>query len=622
MLFLWFPARQRRLAVRRRPRRFIPRLEALEDRFVPATITWVGPNIGDWDQASNWRGGAVPGPNDDAVIASPDVTVTHLVPVHDDVHSLSSAGAVRLLDGTLSIGDGVLNDLTISGGELDVSSTLETNGQLTWSGGVLGGSGAVYTAGGLTITGPEEKRLDTVFVVNFGRGSWDGGSVRASGGAAVIGTDFVGFTAGGSGSFEPVFYNYGAFFVDASAGVVHMQALYNAGLVDLEGGGLEVGSFIQYGGVIHLSGGSLFSPNTVRLSGGSLTGPGLVGADLVNNADVQAGGLVVLGNYTQTSSGSLEVSLDGVANEQPAPLTVRAVASLAGTLNVGFPGGVVVSPGERFVVLTAATVAGQFDSVHIASPPGGATLTTKYESGAVTLVGAAASSSDSQTQSDLLEEPDDLLASLETNPGTEPLPEVLLHGDIAGAGELSSEFGATGVSGQSSLERRDATPPLGGAAEVAAAHDSASATSAMGGEEPLLVLGDGDGGFTVALEIEPNAEETTSVGDHASALLTGGHPRVAVVSQPGSPVAAVATLLADEGDDAHTATGPSTVEEGSDVNGLLVNPVAAPRRGSTPQPSAAPPASPLVIVGVSALAAANRRRRTPATRQAPSARPV
>jgi hypothetical protein len=316
------------------------------------------------------------------------------------------------------------------------------------------------------------------------------------------------------------------------------------------------------------------------------------------------------------------VSLDGGANEQP-PLTVRGTAALAGTLNVGFPGGAIASSGERFVVLTAARVAGQFDHVHIASPPSGATLSTEYESGAVTLVGATTSSSDSQTQSDEFEEGDDLLDSQKPPPGPELLPDVLLHAAIAGSVGPSGEFGTTGVSGQSAVERLVDTPPSGGAAEVAAAHDSASATAGMGVEEPpLLALDDGDVRFSPALEIEPTSEELTSAADQASSLLTGGHPRVAVLSQSGSPVAAVATLLADESDEAHTATGPSAVEEGSDVNGLLVNPVAAPRRGSTPQPVADPPASPLVIVGVSALAAANRRRRTPATRQAPSARPV
>src|SRR5262249_35864189 len=128
--------------------------------------------------------------------------------------------------------------------------------------------------------------------------------------------------------------------------------------------------------------------NTVILSGGTLIGPGVIAGNLYNDAAVDArSGLVVLGNYTQTGGGFLEIFLDGVPGRLPAPLTVEGRASLAGTLDVRFAPGAVASAGERFVLLTAAGVSGHFGNVTIASPPAGAALTVDPESSEVTLVG-------------------------------------------------------------------------------------------------------------------------------------------------------------------------------------------------------------------------------------------
>jgi hypothetical protein len=55
----WFTPTRR--PVRSRPAaRF--RLEALEDRAVPATVTWVNPAGGDWDTPSDWSTGQLPAP--------------------------------------------------------------------------------------------------------------------------------------------------------------------------------------------------------------------------------------------------------------------------------------------------------------------------------------------------------------------------------------------------------------------------------------------------------------------------------------------------------------------------------------------------------------------------------
>src|SRR5438445_7263480 len=90
----------------RRPIRNAPprrlRLEALEDRTVPATITWVNPAGGDWGTPSNWSGGTVPGAADDAVInlGANDFTVTHSAGF-DRVWRLTCQASLTLSGGSL-----------------------------------------------------------------------------------------------------------------------------------------------------------------------------------------------------------------------------------------------------------------------------------------------------------------------------------------------------------------------------------------------------------------------------------------------------------------------------------------------------------------------------------------
>src|SRR6516165_8555205 len=76
------PFRSRR--PRRRHRLF---LEPLETRLAPATVSWISATGGDWDTASNWSGGAVPGATDDVVINQSGITVTHATGTIDSINS-------------------------------------------------------------------------------------------------------------------------------------------------------------------------------------------------------------------------------------------------------------------------------------------------------------------------------------------------------------------------------------------------------------------------------------------------------------------------------------------------------------------------------------------------------
>src|SRR5262252_913490 len=65
-------------------------LERLEDRTLPSVVNWINPGGGDWNTASNWSTGALPGASDDVVINHAGITVTHSASNADSVHGLVS----------------------------------------------------------------------------------------------------------------------------------------------------------------------------------------------------------------------------------------------------------------------------------------------------------------------------------------------------------------------------------------------------------------------------------------------------------------------------------------------------------------------------------------------------
>ena len=101
----WFRRNLTQTLIGRRP--FWPRLEVLEDRIQPATILWGSSSSGDWNTATNWVGGVVPGASDDAVINQTGITVTYSSGT-DSVQSITSN-----------------SNLTFSGGDLTVSGSIQ-----------------------------------------------------------------------------------------------------------------------------------------------------------------------------------------------------------------------------------------------------------------------------------------------------------------------------------------------------------------------------------------------------------------------------------------------------------------------------------------------------------------
>src|ERR1035438_1785816 len=121
-----------------------------------ATVSWVG-GSGDWNTATNWSTGALPGTHDNVVIgAGASITVTHSSGTHT-VQSVQSQQA-----------------FVLSGGSLTVSNTVQVNNAFTLSGGTLVNATILQGTNGASFT-VSSGTLDGVTV----NGNWDVGRPRS-----------------------------------------------------------------------------------------------------------------------------------------------------------------------------------------------------------------------------------------------------------------------------------------------------------------------------------------------------------------------------------------------------------------------------------------------------------
>jgi hypothetical protein len=118
--------------------------------FTP-TVFWVG-GSGDWNTATNWSTGVVPGTNDDILInVQGDVLVTHSSGTHISRRLFSQ------------------NAIVLSGGSLTISNTVQVNNGLTLSGGTLRGATVLPGTGGQGIVASGTGgTLDGVSVLSTG----------------------------------------------------------------------------------------------------------------------------------------------------------------------------------------------------------------------------------------------------------------------------------------------------------------------------------------------------------------------------------------------------------------------------------------------------------------------
>jgi hypothetical protein len=169
---------------------------------------------------------------------------------------------------------------------------------------------------------------------------------------------------------KPTFFNFGEFLKASTIGQTYFAVPFqNSGFIHLASGRLNLPpDFQQLDGSIKLNGGSLSGPGKtpIRLIGGRVEGGGLITGDVVNEGGTMAPGfspgtITINGNYTQTSTGRLDVEIGGTSpGSGYDQLIVKGNASLAGTINLIRWNNYLPPIGSSFKLITYYSVAGGF----------------------------------------------------------------------------------------------------------------------------------------------------------------------------------------------------------------------------------------------------------------------
>jgi hypothetical protein len=348
-----------------------PIIELLEDRTVPALVSWTGAgNSFDWDTPSNWSTGVIPGSADDVVISQTGITITHTSGNYDSVNSLTSAASLSLSSGALSIGQdsSIGGSFTISSATLSSSGNLTVSGLFTLSGAALHSVGGPHTLtanGGLILSGSNPCTLDGWTLVNVGAATSTEGAVVMENGATIdnlagatfndqIGT-FFNLNTGDTSVMA--FNNAGLFITSANQsnstyfGYTNVSSVNfnNTGVVQVNsggfaanGGGVSSGSFTVAAGcrLGFYSGGPL---NTDLTSGSSVQGAGTVsfgaGATIAGSFNV-SGGTQVSGvaTFTGTVNDFGPLTILNSSNLDLSQATLGPAVTNLPSLNLGIGG--------------------------------------------------------------------------------------------------------------------------------------------------------------------------------------------------------------------------------------------------------------------------------------------
>ena len=179
-----------------------------------ATVSWIG-GSGDWNTATNWNTGALPGTNDDVVISpvATSITVTHSSGTHS-VKSLMSQRAFQLTGGSLTVSNTVQvnNMFTLAGGTLAQATVLQgtngagliVNGSGTLNGvtvnGILDVGNSYYNNYGASLTVANGLVLNGTALVGNPTNNWQGG-IGFAGSQTLSGAGAVVFGSSGNNSF-------------------------------------------------------------------------------------------------------------------------------------------------------------------------------------------------------------------------------------------------------------------------------------------------------------------------------------------------------------------------------------------------------------------------------------
>jgi RHS repeat-associated protein len=363
--------------------------------------------------------------------------------------TVTGCNATALLNVPTTIPTVTVSCGTLSGnGALTVTNTLDwTFGTIGGTGPLTIASGATLALA--TPAGFGFPILDTRTLTNQGTINWSGSTQFRMANGAILnnagtfnvqnsqyllnngGADTVinntgllvkmtsGVTSfGGDGFSSPALFpnvpvnNSGT--IDLEGGVTEFVALTNTGTLKVNGATVEAayadpqghpftnagtvalgpgaafyydGTYAQTGGATTLTGGRLLGP-AINVTGGTLSGVGVIAASVTNSGTVSPGPngtLIILGTYTQTSSGNLVIAMAGpTLGTQFGQLNPTLGATLAGTLSLQLASGFAPLSGQTFQILYGVPT-GSFASINGTNAGNGRTFGISYNAHDLTL---------------------------------------------------------------------------------------------------------------------------------------------------------------------------------------------------------------------------------------------
>jgi autotransporter-associated beta strand protein len=175
------------------------------------------------------------------------------------------------------------------------------------------------------------------------------GSFNLTVGSNNLSTTYSGAMVDGDGGF---IIAHGGSFTKIGTGTLTFTGNNTyTGETEIEQGALQIDGSIA-------SGPTLVDPN------GTLGGSGIIGGNVANGGVVNPSGLSILGNYSQSSAGTLTIQIAGIGAGQHGLLAVSGSASLEGTLQLVRRNNFAPTAGSSITIVTAAKgVSGTFSTL-------------------------------------------------------------------------------------------------------------------------------------------------------------------------------------------------------------------------------------------------------------------
>jgi hypothetical protein len=359
---------------------------------VGTTITWTGPSTGNWNTASNWSGGVVPGPYDDVIInAGVTVTIDYAINPSVTVNSLTASGNLWLQGDTddespvtfsVSSASTVSGTITLQMAHIDGTGNLTVSGAMNWNDGTIGGTGALTIASGGSLTlgtgGIQSNRRIGKFLSrplsNSGTVIWGNSATLNPTGTIVNQSGGVFDLRANASGAASSFTNHGILRRSVTAGVFTLSSpLTNNGTIDIQLGTLTLGSIASNSGTTTIASGAILSftagtstfssgatvsgAGTLSLTGGTIAFPA-TGSSVTTNVTV-AGATVTFGdgyNATTTTVSSGTATFNGTGGTGT---FLQSGGTIAGTGNLTVSGTGTWSAGTQSGTGTTTVAAGK-----------------------------------------------------------------------------------------------------------------------------------------------------------------------------------------------------------------------------------------------------------------------